>query len=194
MALRGLFKRSTAVPLAAAPRAMASVRVNTPGLSQGQSGLRFIEREFETAADDGTALYGRGWVIHDEDDLAVAEADPLLASEQILIFNVAGVTFRPKALQERCFNPGNEVRLIPEPTNPVDKNAIAVWDHARRHHLGYVPKGRTSEIRRGLGASPNARTYVWWDWHKNDCMRCGVKIVVLPAPHSFTRYPDFVLP
>jgi hypothetical protein len=42
--------------------------------------------------------------------------------------------------------------------------------------------------------NPNARSYVWWDWHKTDCMRCGVKIVVLPMAHKFTPLPDFVVP
>ncbi|MGH7913586.1 MAG: HIRAN domain-containing protein [Candidatus Binataceae bacterium] len=112
----------------------------------------------------------------------------------VLIFNVAGVTFRPQALQERCFNPGNEVKLQAEPTNLVDVNAIAVWDRSRRHQLGYVPRDRTSRIRRSLGANPSARAYIWWDWHKSDCMRCGVKIVVLPVARKFTPLSDFVVP
>jgi hypothetical protein len=194
MPLRCLFKRTTVVRVAAASASTASSRIHPPSSLSRAAGLQFIPREFETTADDGTPLCGRGWVIHDGDDLAVSEADLLLDDEGILIFNVAGVTFRPQALQERCFNPGNEVALLAEPTNPVDVNAIAVWDHSRRHHLGYVPRDRTWRIRRSLRANPNARSYVWWDWHKTDCIRCGVKIVVLPMAHKFTPLSDFVVP
>lgn len=194
MPLRRLFKRTTPIPVAAASTSKVSARSHPPGSPTGQARLHFIPREFETTADDGTPLYGRGWVIHDEHDLAVSEADPLLDDAGVLIFNVAGVTFRPQALQERCFNPGNEVKLLAEPTNPVDVNAIAVWDRSRRHQLGYVPRDRTSRVRRSLGANPSARAYIWWDWHKSDRMRCGVKIVVLSVARKFTPLSDFVVP
>jgi hypothetical protein len=56
-----------------------------------------------------------------------------------VIFNVAGTSHRQDALQGPAFAPGEPVQLIPEPTNPYDRNAIAVWDTNRRKHAGYVP-------------------------------------------------------
>jgi HIRAN domain len=194
MVLRRFFKKTTAVPLVAGSLSMASARTQPPSGLSRQSGLHFIPREFETEADDGTPLYGRGWLLHDEDDLAISEADPRLGNGGILIFKVAGVTFHPLALQQSCFNPGNEVKLVAEPTNPVDANAIAVWDLSLRHQLGYVPRARTSRIRKGFGKNTSARAYVWWDWHKVDCKRCGVKVVVLQMPYKFTPLSDFVVP
>jgi hypothetical protein len=75
---------------------MASARIHPPSSLSRQAGLLFIPRQFETTADDGTLLYGRGPVIPDEDDLALSEPDPLLDNEGILIFNVAGVPFARK--------------------------------------------------------------------------------------------------
>ena len=40
---------------------------------------------------------------------------------------------------------GEDIRLAPEPTNEVDKNAIAVYRGNTK--IGYVPRERTSVIR-----------------------------------------------
>lgn len=177
----------------AAPSAPGVAQVHVPpSTNAGPAGnLRFIEREFEAEADDGTPICGRGWVIHDLDDVAIAEDDPLLDRLGIVIFKVAGVTFRPAALQASCFNPGCEVKLIKEPQNPVDKKAIAVWDAKRHHHLGYVPKDQTWRLHLLLDGTSSPHGYVWWDWHKSDGARCGVKIVMLPAAGTLRQLPDF---
>ena len=115
--------------------------------------------------------------MHDEDDLGLPEDDALLDAGGIVIFKVAGVTFRPSELQLACFNPGNEVALMKEPTNPVDPNAIAVWDAAQRHHVGYVPANRTWRVRIGIDGNRDSRAYIWWDWQKHNGSRwerCGL--------------------
>src|SRR5579872_2850235 len=112
MALRNLFRRTVRARAAATPVPVGNASVHLPTSASRQGELNFVLREFETTADDGAILYGRGWVIHDEDDRGVPEADPRLDNAGILIFNVAGVTFRPQALQESCFNPGHEVQLV----------------------------------------------------------------------------------
>ncbi len=129
--------------------------------------------------------------MRDEAGQALSDQDELLDDCGVLIFKVAGVTFRSAALQLSCFNPGNEVRLVKEPTNPVDVNAIAVCDYSQRRHLGYVPATLTWRIRIGLEGNPNAHALVWWDWHKSDGERCGVKVVLLPHPATFTSLPDW---
>jgi hypothetical protein len=140
-------------------------------------------------------IYGRGWVIHDsKTDSAFEEADPLLDDASILIFNVRGVTFHKDALQQSCFNPGHEVLIVPEPDNPVDEDALAVWDTRRRHHLGYVPKERTWRFRVSLDGNRDSRAYVWWDWHKTNGERCGVKVVMLPHPAEFVPMSDWRQP
>jgi hypothetical protein len=170
----------------------AVVPVAAPAEEPLELALRFVERQFDTYADDGTEIYGRGWVIHDSTtDRAFEEADPLLDGASILIFNVRGVTFRKGALQQPCFNPGHKVLIVPEPDNPVDKDALAVWDASRRHHLGYVPKERTWRFRISLGANRDSRAYVWWDWHKTNGERCGVKVVLLPYPAALEPMPDW---
>lgn len=74
-------------------------------------------------------------------------------------FNIAGVTHdgRQETLK-RILEPGHQVlksygtvRLIPEPENPHDEKAIAVYarvpgEHAEELQLGYVPRKLTARL------------------------------------------------
>ena len=64
-----------------------------------------------------------------------------------VVFHVAGISHRQDALQGPAFALGQPVRLIPEPGNPHDRNAIAVWDANGRAHIGYVPAELAAKIR-----------------------------------------------
>lgn len=72
---------------------------------------------------------------------------PTPPTQDILMFEVAGLSYRPKEAQERAdiLMSNESVYLEKEPTNPYDSNAIKVYssDHV---HLGYVPKYLCSEI------------------------------------------------
>ncbi len=59
----------------------------------------------------------------------------------ILVVPVAGVSFRPESLEDPSFEPGRALALVPEPDNPHDSNAVAVWNEERTLQLGYVPSG-----------------------------------------------------
>jgi hypothetical protein len=66
--------------------------------------------------------------------------------ERIRVVPVAGVSFRPEALDDPSFEPGLPLALVPEPDNEHDPNAIAVWNEARTLQLGYVPREVAPEL------------------------------------------------
>lgn len=74
-------------------------------------------------------------------------SEPTPPTQDILMFEVAGLSYRPKEAQERAeiLMSNESVYLEKEPTNPYDSNSIKVYssDHV---HLGYVPKYLCSEI------------------------------------------------
>lgn len=74
-------------------------------------------------------------------------SEPTPPTQDILLFEVAGLSYRSKEAQERAeiLMSNESVYLEKEPTNPYDSNAIKVYssDHV---HLGYVPKYLCSEI------------------------------------------------
>jgi HIRAN domain len=72
----------------------------------------------------------------------VRESDP-----RIRVVKVAGVSYRLDELQDDAFAAGNRLRLVSEPENQHDPNAIGVWDAERRVQVGYVPAEAARELR-----------------------------------------------
>ena len=71
----------------------------------------------------------------------VAWEDP-----RIRVIPVAGVSFRPEAVADPSFEPGRLVVLVPEPDNPHDPNAVAIWNEERTLQAGYVPREVAPEL------------------------------------------------
>jgi HIRAN domain len=67
--------------------------------------------------------------------------------ERIRVVPVAGVSFRPEALDDRGFEPGRRLALVREPENEHDPNAVAIWNEERTVQAGYVPREVAPELR-----------------------------------------------
>jgi hypothetical protein len=65
---------------------------------------------------------------------------------RIRVVAVAGVSFRPEALDDPSFEPGLSLALVPEPENEHDPNAVGVWNADRTLQAGYVPREVAPEI------------------------------------------------
>jgi HIRAN domain len=66
--------------------------------------------------------------------------------ERIRVVPVAGVTFRPEAVEDASFDPGLAVALVPEPDNEHDANAVGIWNEERTLQAGYVPREVAPEL------------------------------------------------
>jgi hypothetical protein len=66
--------------------------------------------------------------------------------QRLRVVAVAGVTFRPGAVDDPSFDPGRRVALVPEPDNEHDPNAVAVWNEERTVQAGYVPREVAPEL------------------------------------------------
>jgi hypothetical protein len=66
--------------------------------------------------------------------------------ERIRVVPVAGVSFRPEALEDAGFQPGRRLALVPEPDNEHDPNAVAIWNEERTVQAGYVPREVAPEL------------------------------------------------
>ena len=67
--------------------------------------------------------------------------------DRIRVVPVAGVTFRPGAVDDPSFDPGRRLALVPEPGNEHDPNAVAIWNEERTVHAGYVPRDVAPDLR-----------------------------------------------
>jgi hypothetical protein len=72
----------------------------------------------------------------------VAWEDP-----RVLVVPVAGVSFRPGAVEDPSFDPGRRLALAREPENEHDPNAVGIWNEERSLQAGYVPREVAPELR-----------------------------------------------
>lgn len=65
----------------------------------------------------------------------------------VLVVNAVGEQYHQADLIDPTFDPGQPLRLVPEPDNPHDPKAIAIRNWAGDRTAGYVKKGSTSRLR-----------------------------------------------
>jgi len=63
-------------------------------------------------------------------------------------YNISGINYRTAASIKRCVGDFH-ARLIPEPTNDFDPNAIKIV-HEGNIHLGYIPAESTGHVRKNF--------------------------------------------
>ena len=66
---------------------------------------------------------------------------------RLRVIPAAGVSYRPEALADRSFDPGERLALVPEPENEHDRNAVGIWNAGRTLQVGYVPAVVAPELR-----------------------------------------------
>ena len=101
----------------------------------------------ESSSSDRLRLWlertGDGYRVRD----AATEELVRASDMRVRLVKVAGVSYRLEALQDEGFAPGRRLRLVAEPENEHDPNAIAIWDEERRLQAGYVPAETARELR-----------------------------------------------
>jgi HIRAN domain len=97
------------------------------------------------------------------------------SDERVLVVPLAGASYRLEALQDGAFAPGSELALVPEPENPHDPNAVAVWDAGRRLQGGYVPAEVAPRVSEG------AQAIALWEFQDESGRRVGLRVLIVPA-------------
>lgn len=78
--------------------------------------------------------------------------------EHFANFYIAGFTFYDGAFAFNQLSIGTEVKLVAEPSNKFDKNAVAIY-HGN-YMLGYIPRSSNREVSKMLNAGYNVFTAV----------------------------------
>jgi hypothetical protein len=110
--------------------------------------VKVVEDTHLFDGENGSTLWCGGYTPVDEDGNFMRISEHEASDPRCIYSNVAGVSHRAEALQQKCFSPGEEIILRPEPTNAYDPNAVAVWDNSGTVQVGYVPaalSGRVAE-------------------------------------------------
>jgi len=96
---------------------------------------------------------------------AVAWEDP-----RVRVVAVAGVSFRPDAVADASFDPGERLALVPEPDNEHDPNAIGIWNEPQTLQAGYVPREVVAEL-----AGDEVAVSLW------RAGEAGLRVLLVPA-------------
>jgi HIRAN domain-containing protein len=103
--------------------------------------------------DDLPDMLARGWILRDPDeDYGIPYDSQRLHEHGALVVGGAGISHHPSVAQDPAFAPGRYLQLRLEPDNPVDPNAVAIWDAESRLQIGYVPSEYAPEIAQRLRA------------------------------------------
>ena len=88
----------------------------------------------------------------DSTGLLVGPSDTRLTHAGILVSRLRGETYHRAACRRGDFTPGARVLLVPEPENPYDPKAVAVYDATGRHLCGYVNKQKARAYLKRVAA------------------------------------------
>jgi HIRAN domain-containing protein len=92
---------------------------------------------------------GGGRQLRLQDDatgLLVSLTDPRLPRLGIFVSQLRGEAYRAIACRDGDFRPGQLVRLVREPDNPYDTNAVAVYDRRGNYLAAYVNRRTARRI------------------------------------------------
>ena len=155
---------------------MPAPRIHLPPRDDGfLANVDFEWLEHDARRDEeGETIYGTGVMFH-HGGLALAWDDPRFAEAGARLFAVAGISFRPEALVG--VGVGSPLRLEPEPSNPHDPDAVAVYAADRGVQIGYVPRTLTRVVRAPAGTD----AVVHFEWRDVDGAACGLRALTAPA-------------
>jgi HIRAN domain len=98
---------------------------------------------------------------------------------------IAGLRFQPDA-QSADFSPGAPLQVVPEPDNPKDPNALAVWNADATLFVGYIP----SFIAEELQLRPVQREALALSEVRNGGRRIHIGILVSRETVNLNLVPD----
>src|SRR5438132_1568537 len=76
---------------------------------------------------------------------------------------VVGESHHRKDLQQSGFAAGFPIRLMPEPENPVDPDAVAVRDASGKYHAGYLSRQDAPKILKRIRNGIGFQAMVMWE-------------------------------
>jgi hypothetical protein len=146
-------------------------------------------REWDVPDEGDEDIWWRGYDLHDENGRGWAWSDPVLSRAGVTITKIAGVQHHSGLLLESV-GPGCRLRLVLEPDNPYDPNAVAVWDPEGQTQIGYLPRDVAAVVCRVLseGHSLEAMCIAELIKRPGD-IRAGLRAVVAP-PGVVSGWPN----
>ena len=146
--------------------------------------VRVAEDSHSFATPDGT-MWRLGYAALDIGGRFLRTGEHAVGGGACLAINVAGTSHRREAVQHPSFAPGSPLRLLPQPNNPHDANAVGIWDGRGTIHAGFVPRALSAQvaasIRGGLPLGGAVLSEYRLDSRSGE--RVGMQILSRRPPH-----------
>lgn len=105
------------------------------------------------------------------------EADPTLAEREISIVEILGVEQFPGVALDPAFNPGQDLRVVPD---PVHAGAAGVFDVTGTKQIGWLPAdAATAAIARSNAGRPVLARSLW-AWRSGDGALRSLRVALAP--------------
>ena len=188
--LRRLLGKSETAPPTPKQRQLAGlakaveVRVE---IVEGEPVVRITRelREWDVPDEGEVDIWWRGYDLHDEGDRGWRLNGPILSRLGIISTKVVGTEYY-RGMMLPNVGPGRRLRVVREPENQYDPNAVAIWDAAGQEKIGHLPReiaARVSESLR-VGNQLDAMCIAELIKRPGD-VRTGLRVVV--APHGLVK-------
>jgi HIRAN domain len=150
---------------------------------QTVSTIKVAKDDYSFVDEDGQTVHGAGYQPVDDD------GDPIFgfrdqdfggAAHGARACKVAGVMYRPHEVQSDEFAPGRRLRLVPNPANAYDHNAIEVRTSDGRLMAGFIPRAIAAEIAPCFGRDGPWEAMSLWEWRAVSRGRIGIRVLMAP--------------
>jgi hypothetical protein len=165
----------------------------SPAASQsGAVEIAVLDDTHTFEAGDGRQIWCGGYSPIDEDGRFYTEAEHRTSDPRAFFCHVAGVTYRPQALPMACFAKSSSLALRAEPNNPVDPNAVAVYDGSGTTQVGYVPAALAPTVAAVMHEGVQLVGFVLREYRERNSRgkRLGIHIAIFPAGQFMLAIED----
>lgn len=145
--------------------------------------------------DDQPDMLARGWTLRDpEKEYGIPYDSKRLHEHGALVLGGAGISYRLTVAQDPAFAHGRYLQLRLEPDNPVDPNAVAIWDAECRLQIGYVPADHAPDVARRLLAHERLYALCLMEFVSVvSGERRGIRLLIAPWHSGSTSRPEMQL-
>lgn len=123
---------------------------------------------------------GRGYVVRRLRDQKLLSWQFLPKEDGIQCLEVVGESYHREDLQRPGFAAGFPIKLVQEPENPVDHDAVAVRDASGKYQAGHLSRDDAPKILKRIRKGIGFRALVMWEVNI-DGQRVSLRILLMDA-------------
>lgn len=136
------------------------------------------EFDYRLVWNEGSDQGSEGYTVEDAKTWKSLRWQMLPREQGLESMNIVGESHHMEHLQHPGFAAGKVLRLVPEPDNPYDSDAVKVCDASGRFHAGYIAGEYAYRIGQKIKAGEIRACLSMWEVWKNG-ERVSLRILII---------------